>query len=387
MSRRAQFTVAMLLVALPMTGAGAADLVIGVVNPITGPGADLGVSARQGLEPYLEEVNRDGGVNGMQVRAVFRDDESNPQKAVAAVYELTQKQRVNVLMGANLTNIAVAVNPIVNQAKVPFLTFGTGATLIDPVKFPYTFRTNINTDLEASVLVEAISKKQNFKAAALLVDQTAYGQAGAASLRKALAKQGLAPVIQETFTLTDTDMTGQFVAIRDAHADVVFTWGLGTMLAHAARSAQRLGISLPVYGSIGMHQEGFIDLAGPAGEQWAGTFFRAMTSTDAEPPSSAVMAFIGREQAAYGSRLSKSVMGVALWRDGTALVVDALRRAKSTKGDAIRDALAGTSAFPGLLCTYTLNADKHDGFDPAAATLAYAMGGKDGIRRRLPGLP
>ena len=237
MSRRLWTAFALLLTALPLAPSRATDLVIGVVNPITGPGADLGVSARQGIEPYLEEVNRNGGVNGMTVKVVFRDDESNPQKAVAAVYELTQKQHVNVLMGANLTNIAVAVNPIINQAKVPFMVFGTGSTLIDPAKFPYTFRTNINTDLEAAVLVDSILKKQEFKAPALLVDQTAYGQAGAASLRAALAKHGLTPILQETFTLADTDMTAQIVAIRDAHADVVFTWGLGTLLARAARSA------------------------------------------------------------------------------------------------------------------------------------------------------
>ena len=47
------------LVCTAMAGKiNAQELVIGVVNPFTGPGADLGVSSRQGLEPAVEEINR-----------------------------------------------------------------------------------------------------------------------------------------------------------------------------------------------------------------------------------------------------------------------------------------------------------------------------------------
>jgi hypothetical protein len=80
-------------------------------------------------------------------------------------------------------------------------------------------------------------------------------------------------------------------------------------------------------------------------------------------------------------------MGVALWRDGIGLVIDAVKRVDSTNGDAIRDGFAATPAFPGLLCTYSFGPDRHDGFDPAAVTIAYAMGGEGGVRVRLPGMP
>lgn len=43
------------------------ELLLGIVNPLTGPGADLGVSAQQAIDPVLDEVNKAGGIAGMRV--------------------------------------------------------------------------------------------------------------------------------------------------------------------------------------------------------------------------------------------------------------------------------------------------------------------------------
>src|SRR5580704_1765824 len=149
----------------------AEELVIGVINPFTGPGADLGISSRQGLEPAVEEINRAGGVLGRQIKLVFRDDESNPQKAVAAARELAQRQKAVVIVGANLTHVAMAVSPVINQLKLPFMVMGTGNAVIDPKTFPYSFRTSVSNDIEAAVVVDYVSKR--FKAPGIIVDATA----------------------------------------------------------------------------------------------------------------------------------------------------------------------------------------------------------------------
>jgi hypothetical protein len=39
---------------------------------------------------------------------------------------------------------------------------------------------------------------------------------------------------------------------------------------------------------------------------------------------------------------------------------------------------AATNSFPGLLCTYSFGPNRHDGFDPASVTIAYATGGEGG---------
>src|ERR1700761_6129992 len=331
-------TTLMLLAALSV--ARADEFVIGVINPMTGPGADMGIWARRALEPAVAEINAQGGINGMPIRVIFRDDESNPQKGVASVYELIQRQHVNMIMGAQLTNVAAAISPIINQAKVPFIVFGPGAALIDPAKMPYSFRFNMTTAEEASVLVN-YAEKSGWTQPAFLVDPTAYGQSGEKMLSQELAKRSVKPVAAETFAMGDTDMTGQFISLQKASPSVLFVWGLGTQLAQAARSADRVAFDKPVLGSVGMHQEGFVELAGPAGRKWAGTFFKAFTRSENEPAPERTRTFVDKIAGLYGPQLNKSmstIMSAAPWDDAIRDVVEVLNRSHAKTGDEIKAA-------------------------------------------------
>jgi branched-chain amino acid transport system substrate-binding protein len=359
------------------------ELVLGIVNPLTGPGADLGISAQQAIDPAIDAINKAGGVNGMKVRAVYRDDQSNPRTGVQVVTELLQRERVAMVMGANLTHVAFALAPVVNQAKVPFFTMATGDTIVDVEKFPYTFRINTANSVEAEKLVDHAMKAHGMKSPAFLVDNTAYGQSGDRALRAALARRNLQPVAVESFGLSDTDTSGQFSNLRKANPDVLFVWGLGGPLALASRSAERAGFTAPVYGGFGMHQEGFIKLGSPSGDKWAATIWRAFTQ-GATPAPEPVRAYVARQVKLYGDKLSGSVNISALWDDAMRMTFDAVKRAGSTDGDAIRSALQATTNFKGLISTFSFAKNKHDGFDPKDITIAFATKVDNHIRRRIP---
>jgi len=365
----------------------AEELVIGIINPMTGPGSDLGISGQQAVDPLIEELNKAGGVKGMKLRVIYRDDQSNPQRGVAAALELIQREKVDVIMGTNLTHVAFAVSPIINQAKIPFIVFGTGDPLIDIAKFPYSFRLNMTNGMEAATIVGYAVNVAKIKAPALLVDTTALGQSGERALMAAMAKHGLQPVARETFGMTDTDMTGQLINIKKANADMLFVWGLGPVLAHAARSAERVGFTAPAIGGIGIHQEGFYKLAGPAGAKWSGSFFRSFTKDLNGPEDVQVRQFITKMEAVYKDKMSASSMISGVWDDGLRLLVDAVGRAKSKSGDDIKAALEATENFKGMMSTYTFTPTKHDGYDIKNVTLAYSMGAVNNIRIRVPNAP
>jgi branched-chain amino acid transport system substrate-binding protein len=363
----------------------AKDFTIGVVNPLTGFGADLGICAQQSLECVVDELNKAGGINGSQIRFVFRDDESNPQKGVAAVQELLQRHNVDVIVGANLTNIAVAVAPIINQAKVPFILFGTGSTLIDPAKFPYLFRTNFHTDMESALIADYALRVLKAKSPGVISDTSAYGQTGSKALIEALAKVGVTPAAHETFALTDTDLSGQVLRLQKANADAILGWSVGTALAQVARAAQRLNFDVPGVGGAGIHQEGFVDLAGSAGKGWSGTYYRSFTRTADEDAPADVRAYLKKMQDRFGAGLSKTMYVAALWDDTIRLLAEAAKRAKSTSGDDVKNALEASN-FKGMISDFTFSPTKHDGMDPKALTLAYAIGLEPHVRVRVPGL-
>src|SRR5208337_5109957 len=103
---------------VPAKSYGEDKVVIGVINHLSGMGAELGQAGRMGATIVAEEINAAGGVGGKKIELIYRDDESNPQKAVSAANELIFKQGVKVIMGTNLTHVANAINKIINNEKI-----------------------------------------------------------------------------------------------------------------------------------------------------------------------------------------------------------------------------------------------------------------------------
>ena len=291
-----------------------------------------------------------------------------------------------MIVGANLTHVAMAVSPVINQLKVPFMVMGTGNAVIDPKAFPYSFRTSVSNDIEAAIVVDYVSKR--FKKPGMIVDATAYGQSGEISLRKHLAEHDMSPVAAEKFNLSDIDMTGQVNALKTAGADVMLVWGLGGPLAYLARSADRAGLHVPAFGGLGVHQVAFAKLAGAAGKDWSATTYRAFTrATRTDQITAQERGYRDGQKKLWGADLNASVEINALWDDTLRLLVDAIKRANSTEPDAIKAALEQTSGFKGMVATYSFTPEQHDAMKRGSMTIAYATGVEDYVKTRIPDAP
>src|SRR5690606_18070396 len=95
---------------------------IGLITALSGQSAQAGESITRGLQVAIDEINAAGGVlDGRPLMLVRRDDEANPAKGVVAARELIHKEKVAVLFGGLDTPVSMAIVPLVNQAKMPFV--------------------------------------------------------------------------------------------------------------------------------------------------------------------------------------------------------------------------------------------------------------------------
>ena len=105
---------------------------IGLVTALSGQSALAGEAITRGLSVAIDEINAKGGLlGGRKLELVRRDDEANPAKGVIAARELIFKEKVAVLFGGLDTPVSMAIVPLVNQEKVPFMgpwAAGTGIT-------------------------------------------------------------------------------------------------------------------------------------------------------------------------------------------------------------------------------------------------------------------
>ena len=119
---RPRFGAALALGLLARRRCAAEPIKIGLVTALSGQSAQAGEAITRGLQLAIDEINAKGGLlGGRKLELVRRDDESNPAKGVIAARELIFKEKVAVLFGGLDTPVSMAIVPIVNQEKVPFM--------------------------------------------------------------------------------------------------------------------------------------------------------------------------------------------------------------------------------------------------------------------------
>ena len=123
---------ATLAAALSPLALAADPIKIGLVTALSGQSAQAGEALTRGMSIAIDEINAKGGLlGGRKLELVRRDDEGNPAKGVVAARELIFKEKVTVLFGGLDTPVSMAIVPIINQEKVPFVgpwAAGTGVT-------------------------------------------------------------------------------------------------------------------------------------------------------------------------------------------------------------------------------------------------------------------
>lgn len=83
--------------------AGTDVVQIGLIAPMTGPFAVLGVSQENSMRVVIDQINAAGGIGGARVELVTRDVGLDPGKAVQAATELAGDERIKLVVGPSIT--------------------------------------------------------------------------------------------------------------------------------------------------------------------------------------------------------------------------------------------------------------------------------------------
>ena len=244
----------------PSVGVGSErnPIKIGVVGPMTGLAAFVGKNMVEGIQLAVEDINRDGGVDGRQVEFVIRDDEADPAKTTTAVRELIEKEEVSALFGPTGTSNYLAVARILEDARVPAWVIMSGPELTDNVN-PYAFRAFIPDTPEIDALTKFAAKR--YSRIGIVTGSEADGKAFAEAASKALRAVGRSPVATATFALDETDFSSIALKMKQAHADaVILGTHLGLFASRFATAKKNLDLDAQILGLAGLINYTYPDL-------------------------------------------------------------------------------------------------------------------------------
>ena len=351
--------------AVGLAGPAFAEIKIGSSLAVTGGASFLGDPEQKTLEMLVEETNAKGGVNGEKLKLIHYDDGGDPNKARTFATRLVEDDEVAAVIGGSTTGATMAMIPVFEEAKIPFISLAGAVVIIDPVK-KWVFKTP-HTDRMACGKIYEDLKKRGLSKVGLISGTGGFGKSMRQQCQEAAGEFGIEIVADETYGAGDADMTPQLTKIKNtAGVQAILNADFGQGPAIVTRNVRQLGIDLPLYQSHGVASKSFIELAGEAAEGVrlpASALLVAEKLPDSDPQKAVVVGY----KTAYEKRTGQpvSTFGGHAY-DAFHMLVEAIKRAGSTDPAAIRDEIESTKGFMGTAGEVNMSAKDHLGLDLSA---------------------
>jgi branched-chain amino acid transport system substrate-binding protein len=362
-------------VAICGPAAAAETIKIGSVLSITGPASFLGDPEDKTLKLYVDKINAAGGIAGKKIELIVYDDGGDANKARTFATRLLEDDRVVAMVGGSTTGTTMAMIPVFEEAKVPFISLAGGIEVVDPVR-KYVFKTP-HTDKMACEKIFENLKLRGFSKIAMISGTDGFGASMRGQCLKVAANYGIQITADETYGPRDTDMTAQLTKIKNtAGIQAVVNPGFGQGPAIVTRNFAQLGMSAtPLYESHGVASKSFIELAGPAADGVrlpAAALLIGDKLPEGDPQKKVVVDYKQTYEAS--AKQPVSTFGGHAY-DGLYIMVDAMKRANSIDSDKLRDEIEKTKGFVGTGGIVTMSPTDHLGLDLSAFRMLEIKGG------------
>jgi branched-chain amino acid transport system substrate-binding protein len=345
--------------------AAAQDIRIGSVLSVTGPASFLGAPEEKTLRLYVGRINGEGGVLGRKIALTIYDDGGDPNKARTFATRLVEQDKVTAMVGGTTTGASLAMAPVFEDAKIPFISLAGAVEIIEPVR-PYVFKTP-HTDRMACEKIFGGLKARGLTKIGMISGTGAFGKSMRQQCRKVAGRYGISILADESYGARDSDMTPQLTNIKNKPGiEAVVNPGFGQGPAIVTRNYRQLGITVPLYESHGVASKSYIKLAGPAAEGVrlpAAALLVAEQLPANDPQRPVVVAYKRAFEKATGEPVS-TFGGHAY--DGLFILVGAIKRAGGTDPQKVRDEIEKTRHFIGTGGVFNMSPSDHLGLNLSA---------------------
>jgi branched-chain amino acid transport system substrate-binding protein len=351
-----------------------AQINIGVSLSLTGPGSALGIPTRGGLELWPTEIA------GEKINMVIIDDTGDPSVATRNARKFTSEDKVDLLLGSNLTPGGIALSSVAQETQTPHFSFAP--IPLPPGKADYSFVVPQSVALMANAVIKDI-KARKFKSIGLIGFSDPWGEQWFAALSKGIEGTDIKIVANEKYGRADTSVTGQVLKLVSATPDAILIAGSGTGAALPQTALAERGYKGQIYQTHGAGSGDFLRIAGKSAEGAIlpiGPVLVPSQLADNHPSKKIVTDFVKAFTAKFGEK-SPVVFG-AHGFDALQILQRAIPEAKKSAKPgtpefrkALKIAIESQKEVPGVNGVYNFTATDHYGLDERGSVLVQVVNG------------
>jgi len=224
---------------------------IGTIGPLTGSAAAYGQAVANAAQIAVDEINKNGGMNGYQVELKSEDDELDSQKSVNA-YNTLKDWGMQFLDGSTTSACSIAVSEYTKQDNMFQLTPSGSAA--DCTKYDNVFRVCFSDPAQGTAAAKYISEHKLATKIGIIYDSSdVYSSGIYQNFVTEAGNDGLTIVSQEAFTADNkTDFSVQLQKAKDGGADLVFLPIYYTEASLILQQANQMGYKPTFFGCDGL---------------------------------------------------------------------------------------------------------------------------------------
>jgi len=309
-----------------------AEIKVGEYGSLTGSTATFGISSKNGIELFVDNLNASGGIGGKKVHVLVEDDQSRPEEAATAVNKLIAQDGVVAVLGEVASSRSLAAAPICQNAGVPMISPSSTNPKVTEIG-DHIFRVCYIDPFQGMVIAKFARNTLHFSKGAVFRDNKNDYSVGLANyFTESFKGMGGTIVADESYSEGDQDFKAQLTNIKGKKPEFIFVPGYYTEVGLIARQARELGLTVPMLGGDGWVSVRLLEIAQDAlnGSYFVNHYYEG-------DPNPIVQSFVQ----SYRKRYNATPDGLAaLAYDAAGVLTNAMRQLSTQDANAF-EALSG----------------------------------------------
>lgn len=195
---------------------------IGGAFALTGFASVWGEDDRNGVLMAIEEVNKNGGVNGKQVELIVEDTKSSNQDSLSAALKLVEVDNVDVIVGPTWSDTFLSAIPLSEEKNIVMMEPSGSITALQSTKiYKNIFSTWYRSDSELKEFPKYL-KKENITSIVIIISQDVFWEDSIKNLKIGIQNQNISIIKEFKVNPEEKDLRSVITQAKNLKPQAIF---------------------------------------------------------------------------------------------------------------------------------------------------------------------